>query len=705
MFKYSEYFLFVNKEFQFSSRRRGFFSEYGEGSGRKEENKSETGSDSETDNKDDNEWDKIDWSEDNSGEQEDSIWNEIDWSENNSDEQEESIWNEIDWNMHETGEQEKNEEENPNDESDPEQFDPNENKENYQENISSDLTSTILISENKEELQEVDQEELEKEIEKELEEGVEAINKYLNNQCSNDLSEKTRVYRILNQFMRLLSQKYKNLTQRILIERSEVQLIYNILKNTGIPVERLQRILREHKDLDMEFNNNLNVILQEVENIKMISQKQIGDLIGCDFGWILKKKASISLMTLKRLELLANDKINSEVKIWRNEERRLVNPEEIRKVYLKLKNVGVSRTRLKKIIEENRELDELFSDKLEQLDEMKYKKFASRKEISELIDFDFKRILNPDKNYTVNLKTLKKLELLVNREIPHKIMIGQYEKLRIDETEKLVELVGIILGDGSISDSYGKYSLRIALNDKHEKEYVEYVKALMLKVFNVEPVLQPEKGATVLTIWRKSVVRFLISKGLKAGNKVENQVNVPYWAQKTQIFIIRCLKGLVDTDGWIGVEKTHKTIEIKFSNSSLPLITNFKEFCHSLGIRTGSISPSKRYSKKEKKMITEFSLGIHSKQHVKKFIETIKPMKWKYRYNIIGLTLIAIKNPAKWKRIKERLKIKYPDGRSHWNNEYENYLKNLCEEEGLKINPRIIKKAIDDAFEYKRRRS
>jgi len=73
-------------------------------------------------------------------------------------------------------------------------------------------------------------------------------------------------------------------------------------------------------------------------------------------------------------------------------------------------------------------------------------------------------------------------------------------------------------------------------------------------------------------------------------------------------------------------------------------------------------------SVRKKKMISEFTLGIHSKQHVKNFIKIVKPMKWKY----------------------------------HWNIKYENYLKKLCEEEGYKINSSIIKKAIDDAFEYKR---
>jgi len=46
------------------------------------------------------------------------------------------------------------------------------------ENLSSESSSTVLVSENKEEMQE-DQDELEREIEKELEEGVEAINQYL----------------------------------------------------------------------------------------------------------------------------------------------------------------------------------------------------------------------------------------------------------------------------------------------------------------------------------------------------------------------------------------------------------------------------------------------------------------------------------------------------------------------------------------------
>ena len=79
--------------------------------------------------------------------------------------------------------------------------------------------------------------------------------------------------------------------------------------------------------------------------------------------------------------------------------------------------------------------------------------------------------------------------------------------------------------------------------------------------------------------------------------------------------------------------------------------------------------------------------------------------EWNYRYNIIGLILIAISNPEKWIKIKKRLAIKYPDGKTHWNREYEDYLMQLCKNEGYEISLSKIKEAIDYAFSYRRNRT
>jgi len=72
--------------------------------------------------------------------------------------------------------------------------------------------------------------------------------------------------------------------------------------------------------------------------------------------------------------------------------------------------------------------------------------------------------------------------------------------------------------------------------------------------------------------------RFLLTKGLKKGNKVKQQVDVPHWIKINKNFSKYCLRGLIDTDGCVYFHK-HKTngcdclnIGLNFSNRSTPLL-------------------------------------------------------------------------------------------------------------------------------------
>ncbi|MBY8986503.1 MAG: LAGLIDADG family homing endonuclease [Candidatus Lokiarchaeota archaeon] len=48
---------------------------------------------------------------------------------------------------------------------------------------------------------------------------------------------------------------------------------------------------------------------------------------------------------------------------------------------------------------------------------------------------------------------------------------------------------------------------------------------------------------------------------------------------KFKKFVKRCLKGLIDTDGTIYVQKKDKSFVIEFVNVSKPLVKNFKDLC------------------------------------------------------------------------------------------------------------------------------
>lgn len=167
----------------------------------------------------------------------------------------------------------------------------------------------------------------------------------------------------------------------------------------------------------------------------------------------------------------------------------------------------------------------------------------------------------------------KTLQILRERGV---IPLCKYWVLPKNKSVDLAEFVGIMLGDGGIT----KEQATVTLNSEADKQYIEYVISLGRKLFRNKPAIVKKKDckATDLRYSGIRLVNFLISIGLKRGNKVKQQVDVPDWVQKSNPYKIACLKGLMDTDGCV-VVSTHK-VGLKryvyynpcFANRSRPLL-------------------------------------------------------------------------------------------------------------------------------------
>lgn len=180
-------------------------------------------------------------------------------------------------------------------------------------------------------------------------------------------------------------------------------------------------------------------------------------------------------------------------------------------------------------------------------------------------------------------------------------------------SEKLAEFTGIILGDGSIS----KKQIIITLHKKDDREYGNFITNLIEKLFNV-PVGTYNKeniNAVNYIVSRKKLVEFCIDKlGLKTGNKVKQQVDIPKWIKENKKYSIACVRGLMDTDGCVfkhtyksnGKEYSYK--KISFTNYSKPL----RESVHTI--------------LSDNKITSRFSQGrdvrIDSKKDVHKYFQT-----------------------------------------------------------------------------------
>lgn len=151
----------------------------------------------------------------------------------------------------------------------------------------------------------------------------------------------------------------------------------------------------------------------------------------------------------------------------------------------------------------------------------------------------------------------------------------------------LAEFVGIVLGDGGIK----KYQLTITLNKITDREYITYVIKLIKRLFGLEPKVYGLKNslAVNVAVSRKDLVSFCKKIGLKEGDKIRQQVDIPGWIKKNRNFGKKCVRGLMDTDGCVFNEchlikgKKYCYPRMSFVSHSAPLRLSVYEILQKLG--------------------------------------------------------------------------------------------------------------------------
>jgi len=115
--------------------------------------------------------------------------------------------------------------------------------------------------------------------------------------------------------------------------------------------------------------------------------------------------------------------------------------------------------------------------------------------------------------------------------------------------------------------------------------------------------------------------------GLKTGNKVKQQVDVPGWIKNNKKFQIACVRGLMDTDGSIFIHKykvkgkAYQYKKMAFTSRSKPLVIfaynalkrlklNPRITKNGWDVRLDSIEDVKKYFR---------LIGSHNLKHLKKY--------------------------------------------------------------------------------------
>lgn len=181
------------------------------------------------------------------------------------------------------------------------------------------------------------------------------------------------------------------------------------------------------------------------------------------------------------------------------------------------------------------------------------------------------------------------------------------------ESEELAEFVGILLGDGGIT----RTQITIYLSSITDQKYSHYVEKLIFTLFGLHSssTNDHEKHVLRISISGINVVKYLVQKGLKVGNKVKLQVGIPLWIKSNKRYVKACIRGLIDTDGCFTIHRysvngrKYLYPKIVFSNKSEPIL----DFVNKELLKL-KYSPKRTF---------EFDVWLHNQNEVRRYLKDI----------------------------------------------------------------------------------
>lgn len=191
--------------------------------------------------------------------------------------------------------------------------------------------------------------------------------------------------------------------------------------------------------------------------------------------------------------------------------------------------------------------------------------------------------------------------------------------LKPSECPDLAELIGIILGDGGLTQD----QMTIYLSSRTDEKYAEYVRELIKRLFglNASVTRKTNEHVLLVRISRVDVVKYLVHTGLCIGNKVRLQVGVPGWVNKKNTSIKACIRGLIDTDGcfiihrYVVNKKQYQYPKMTFSNKSEPLLRFVYLELKKLGFHP--------------RRTIKYDVWLHNQHDVKKYLRIIGTNNYK----------------------------------------------------------------------------
>jgi len=201
----------------------------------------------------------------------------------------------------------------------------------------------------------------------------------------------------------------------------------------------------------------------------------------------------------------------------------------------------------------------------------------------------------------------------------------------MDYKEDLAELVGITLGDGSLYFNRKHYVRQFVISghSRHDIKYFEdFVLPLLKRNFgeNFELIFEKKAKGIRIRSQSKTVFNKITKLGTPIGNKLENNVKIPTWVFSDKKLLRACIRGLIDTDGFVAPITGRNYSYIWLSSNIPALQKSVSKAMKILGFKTSNWSHESNSASQiyigAKHMIGKYfnEIGFNNPYHKNRFL-------------------------------------------------------------------------------------
>ena len=198
---------------------------------------------------------------------------------------------------------------------------------------------------------------------------------------------------------------------------------------------------------------------------------------------------------------------------------------------------------------------------------------------------------------------------------------------RVSPSEDLAELIGMLFGDGHLSD----YQVILTTNSETDREHAIFFKSFVNKIFGLSAALLYRTDHLVVNavVSSKNLADFLNSLGMPKGNKIKNNLAVPGWVMKNALYQKAFLRGLFDTDGCIYLDKhnirdkLYKHMGWTITSYADKLVEGIIEILKNLGFNpTYRVSQRSVFLRRQPEIVRYFKeVGTHNPKHRNRYLK------------------------------------------------------------------------------------